>query len=80
MGGISKIDRAKKGLEGQHTESISHKPARRRCSTDRDLISDNCCCVGIGEVRDGQGEKVRESLKQVHYNYKNRLEEYDAKI
>ena len=25
-----------------------------------------------------QGEKVRESQRQVHYDYKNRLEEYDA--
>ena len=33
-----------------------------------------------GGVQDGHGEKVRESLKQVHYNYKNLLEEYDAKV
>ena len=35
---------------------------------------------GWGVVRDGHGEKVQESLKQVHYDYKNRLEEYDAEI
>ena len=29
-------------------------------------------CVG-GRVRDGHSEKVRESQKQVHYAYKNRL-------
>ena len=28
-------------------------------------------CVWVGGVQDGQGEKVRESLKQVHYDYKN---------
>ena len=29
--------------------------------------------MGVGVVRDGHGENVRESLKQVHYNYKNLL-------
>ena len=29
--------------------------------------------MGWGVVRDGHGENVRESLKQVHYDYKNRL-------
>ncbi len=40
------------------------------------LIAD----MGAGDVQDGHGEKVRESQKQVHYDYKNRLEEYDAKV
>ena len=35
---------------------------------------------GGGGVEDEHGENVRESLKQVHHDYKNRLEEYDAKI
>ena len=38
------------------------------------------CRVLMGVVRDGHGEKVQESQKQVHYDYKNRLEEYDAEI
>ena len=29
--------------------------------------------MGVGGVRDGHGEKVQESLKQVHYDYKNLL-------
>ena len=36
-------------------------------------------CV-VGGVQDGHDEKVRESLKQVHYDYKNLLEGYDAEI
>ncbi len=31
-------------------------------------------------VRDGHGEKVQESLKQVHYDYKNRLEDMMRKL
>jgi len=41
--------------------------ARRRCRTERERIS------AKGVVRDGHGEKVRESLKQVRYDYKNLL-------
>ena len=37
-------------------------------------------CVRGGVVQDGHGKMVRESLKQVHYDYKNLLEEYDAKV
>ena len=36
--------------------------------------------MGVGVVRDGHGEKVQESLKQVHYDCKNLLEEYDAEV
>ena len=43
------------------------------------ITSSRLMC-GVGVVRDGHGENVRESLKPVHYDYKNRLEEYDAKV
>ena len=36
--------------------------------------------VGERYVQDGHGENVRESLKQVHCDYKNLLGEDDAEI
>ena len=33
-----------------------------------------------GGVQDGEVEMSQESQRQVHYDYKNLLEEYDAKV
>ena len=57
--------------------------ARRRCRTERERISANSWCVDMlvwGVVQGGQAKKVREPQRLEHYDYKNRLEEYDAEV
>ena len=70
---MSKIDKAKKGLEGLLTESVSHKYGSRALQNPIETPSRLIADVWGWVVQDGHAKKVRESLKPGHYDYKNLL-------
>ena len=55
-----------------YCKRLQYEQSGRRCLVSV-VVRGSACADGGGGVQDGHGEKVRESLRPVHYDYKNRL-------